>query len=76
MIGCEEAAIICNKIQYQEAGFWEKIKLRLHVFICSTCKAYVHKNTKFTSLCKKAKLQGLSEGEKESLREQIANYKS
>ena len=27
MISCEEAAIICNKTQYKEATFLEKIKI-------------------------------------------------
>jgi len=36
MISCDKAAIICNKAQYREATFMEKIKLRFHLFMCKT----------------------------------------
>ena len=64
MISCEKAAIICNKTQYNEATFLEKLKLRFHLFMCKTCSAFTKKNTQFTTLCEKANLQSLSEEEK------------
>lgn len=71
MISCEEAAIICNKSQYNEASFIEKIKLKLHILICAACSKYVKKNTKLTELCAKAPLHGLTEHEKQLLRERL-----
>ncbi|TMM58162.1 hypothetical protein FEE95_01675 [Maribacter algarum] len=71
MISCEKAAIICNKTQYDEASFMEKLKLRYHLFMCKTCSAFTKKNTEFTTLCQKANLQSLSEAEKLKMKEQL-----
>ena len=64
MISCDEAALICNKKQYKEATFIEKIKLVMHLIICKTCSQFSQKNAEFTSLCKKAPLHCLSEKDK------------
>lgn len=71
MISCEEAAIICNKSQYKEATFLEKMKLRFHLFMCKTCSAFTKKNTEFTTLCEKANLQSLSEVEKVKMKKEL-----
>ncbi len=71
MISCEEAAIICNKSQYKEATFLEKMKLRFHLFMCKTCSAFTKKNTEFTTLCEKANLQSLSEMEKVKMKKEL-----
>ena len=73
MISCDKAAIICNKAQYGEASFKDKLKLRLHLFICKTCSAFTKKNTQLTTLCEKANLHGLSEQEKVKMKEQLQN---
>jgi len=64
MISCDEAAIICNKKQYKEATFTEKIKLVLHLLICKTCSSFSRKNAELTSLCDKAPLHCLPEKDK------------
>ncbi len=71
MISCEKAAIICNKTQYEEASFMEKLKLRFHLLICKTCSAFTKKNTEFTTLCEKANLHSLSEHDKIKMKEQL-----
>jgi len=71
MISCEKASIICNKAQYEEATFIEKIRLRFHLLWCKTCSKFTRQNTDFTTLCDKAKLQGLSEQEKLKMKEQL-----
>lgn len=71
MISCEEAAIICNKIQYKEATFIEKLKLRYHLLMCGTCAKYSKKNSQLTALCNKAKLHSLSTEEKEQMKDQL-----
>ncbi|SHH05506.1 hypothetical protein [Flagellimonas flava] len=73
-ISCEEASQICNKSQYKEAGFWQVLKLRLHVLTCKTCAKFTKKNTAFTSLCEKANLQVLSESEKEAMRKDLEKH--
>jgi len=71
MISCEKASQICNKTQYNEASFMEKMKLRFHLLMCKTCSAFTKQNTEFTTLCEKANLQGLSEQEKLKMKEQL-----
>ena len=71
MISCEKAAIICNKTQYGEASFMDKLKLKFHLFMCKTCSGFSKKNTQLTTLCEKANLQSLSEQEKLKMKEQL-----
>ena len=71
MISCEKAAIICNKTQYEEASFMEKLSLRFHLFICKTCSKFTKKNTELTTICEKANLNGLSENEKIEMKERL-----
>ena len=33
---CEDAGQVCDKSQYKEASFWEKLKLNVHLLYCST----------------------------------------
>ncbi|PIF00787.1 MAG: hypothetical protein CR994_03800 [Maribacter sp.] len=71
MISCEEAAIICNKKQYKEATFTEKIKLAWHLTICKACSRFSRKNSRLTSLCNKAILHCLPEEEKVKMKKEL-----
>ena len=71
MISCEQAAIICNKTQYREATFVEKMKLRFHLFMCKTCSKFTKQNTQLTTLCQKADLHSLSESEKAKMKMEL-----
>jgi len=71
MISCEKAAIICNKSQYDEASFMDKLKLRFHLLICKTCSKFTKQNTELTSICEKANLHGLSENEKLKMKQEL-----
>jgi len=73
MISCEEATTICNKKQYNEASFVERLKFRFHILICRACSAFTKKNEKLTTLFEKADLHSLSENEKERIKEQLQN---
>jgi len=73
MTPCEKAAFICNKAQYGEATFIEKMKLQFHLLICKTCSVFSKQNADLTSLCEKAKLQSLSEQEKIMMKEKLQN---
>ncbi len=44
MINCDEATTICDKSQYCEATLWERIKLRMHLFLCKKCGLYSEQN--------------------------------
>ncbi|MDE3741530.1 hypothetical protein [Maribacter polysaccharolyticus] len=71
MISCEEAAIICNKEQYKEATFFEKIKLILHLMVCKTCSKFSKQNSQLTSLCDKAPLRAIPEKEKVKMKKEL-----
>jgi hypothetical protein len=75
-ITCDEATTICDKNQYGEASFFDKIKLNIHFIGCKVCALYTRQNTILTKLYKnkgradKTKLGSLcmSLEEKEKLR--------
>ncbi len=73
MTTCEKASIICNKTQYREATFIEKMKLQFHLLICKTCSTFSKQNSTLTTLCEKANLQTLSEQEKIKMKEKLQN---
>ncbi|MCM4170482.1 hypothetical protein DHD32_03235 [Arenibacter sp. TNZ] len=68
---CKDVEVICTKVQYREASFLEKIKIRLHLLFCKTCKTFSSKNTKLTTLCSQASLKTLPIEEKEKMKENL-----
>ena len=44
MIKCEEASTICDMVQYNDATFFDKLKLRMHLFLCKKCGLYSEQN--------------------------------
>jgi hypothetical protein len=71
---CEEAKEICNKAQYNEASFLEKLKLLSHTFMCKICARFTKENTKLTALCQKADLKSFSEAEKTELKKHLQKH--
>ena len=71
MITCDEARIICHKTQYNDASFFEVLKLKFHLLICKACAAFSRKNTKLTTLCEEATMRNLSEEEKLNMKQRI-----
>tara|TARA_R110002124_G_scaffold144238_4_gene309233 strand:+ start:931 stop:1191 length:261 start_codon:yes stop_codon:yes gene_type:complete len=77
IISCDEATTICDKSQYGEATFFEKIKLNFHFLICKVCGLYSKQNAKMTNVykmkandCKKEN-RCLSTEEKEHLKKEL-----
>lgn len=66
-IDCKKAGHVCDKVQYDESTLAEKIRLRIHILICGSCKKHSEKNVKLTKLCKEAKFQKMPEDKKQSL---------
>ncbi|MCC1484738.1 hypothetical protein [Winogradskyella immobilis] len=64
---CHEANHICDKNQYKEASFLEKVKLTIHLIYCRACRQYTRKNTKLTKLVNNPKVQALDATAKEDL---------
>ncbi|MBT8269056.1 MAG: hypothetical protein HKO96_12495 [Flavobacteriaceae bacterium] len=70
-ISCKEANHKCDKSQYDEAGFWEKIKLSLHLIYCRACRKYSANNAKLTKLIKKDEVDCMDVNEKEILKSEF-----
>ncbi len=75
LISCDEATTICDKNQYGEASFFEKIKLTLHLFLCKHCKTYSQQNNilskifgRYLTSCDD---QNLKPQEKEELKQKL-----
>jgi len=64
---CEKANHVCDKAQYKEASFVEKIKLNLHLLYCRACRKYTSNNQKLTKVVKDSKVECLNCNEKEAL---------
>lgn len=71
MISCDEAATICNKTQYDEAGLKERLQLWLHLLVCKPCAGFSRKNRQLTRLCERAALKGLTPREKAAMKERM-----
>lgn len=68
---CNEAALVCDKSQYNEAGFREKIMLGVHLTMCKMCRNYDKQNVKLTSTIKASKIKTLNPEEKQRLKTRL-----
>ena len=48
IIKCDSACTICDKAQYNEASFRDKLCLAVHLVFCKSCRDYVRNNRKLT----------------------------
>jgi hypothetical protein len=77
MITCDEATTICDKGQYGEASFLEKIKLNFHFLLCKFCAKYGKQNKTMTAVFKmkagscKEEIRCLSIEDKELLKRKM-----
>jgi len=60
-ISCDEAKEICDKSQYGEATFWEKVKLTIRLSWCSISKKYSKKNQQLTNVIKTSEVDCLKQ---------------
>ena len=78
-ITCKQAVAICDKSQYKEATFFEKMQLNIHFLFCKICTKYSKQNVFLTKLCrnksnddkKKQISLCMTPGEKEFLKKEI-----
>jgi hypothetical protein len=68
-LDCHEANHICDKNQYKEAKFLEKVRLIIHLIYCRVCRKYTSKNTKLTKLMNNPKVQTLDASVKDNLQD-------
>jgi len=67
-ISCDEAKEICDKSQYGEATFWEKVKLTIRLSWCSISKKYSKKNKQLTNVIKTSEVDCLKQAERDALK--------
>ncbi|MGB3776127.1 MAG: hypothetical protein WA951_12805 [Leeuwenhoekiella sp.] len=70
-MNCDKAAHICDKTQYDESSFLEKLRLRMHILFCQSCKSHTEKNVKLTQMLRKANFQSMPEDQKQQLQRLI-----
>lgn len=68
---CKDANHICDKSQYNESSFWEKIKLNLHLLYCRVCRKYSGNNSRLSEIMNQSKIETINTSEKEKMREQL-----
>ncbi|HAT63535.1 hypothetical protein KXJ69_11670 [Aureisphaera sp. CAU 1614] len=68
---CEKANHICDKSQYNEASFWEKVRLNLHLIYCKFCREYSANNQKLTKSIKDSKIKTLCNEDKGAIKEKL-----
>lgn len=67
-ITCEEAFHICDKSQYGEANWWEKLKLNVRLIWCNVTRTYVKRNRKLTKTIEKGHVECMNTSEKNDLK--------
>lgn len=75
-LDCGEAANACHKAEYGEAGFADKLRLKLHLLLCPPCKDYSEKNHRLSILLKKAKFHSCTKEEKDKYRQRMEQQDS
>ena len=68
---CNKANEVCDKAQYEEASFFEKMKLKIHIIYCRNCKEHSKKNSKLTEIIKKSKVECLDTKCKEAMKKTL-----
>lgn len=56
MISCDEATTISDQKQYNEAKFWDRIKMGIHVMMCKKCYIYDKQNKVLSKIIEVHKL--------------------
>ncbi len=70
-IDCSNGKMLCDKNQYKETTFLEKVKLNLYLIVCSECRSYTSNNNKLTKALKSKKVHNVSASEKEFLKQKL-----
>ena len=68
---CHEANHFCDKNQYKEATFWEKVRLNIHLIYCRACRKYTAKNTRLSKAIRKPKPDPVHQLDKNALKQQL-----
>lgn len=69
---CNDAAHLCDKHQYNENGFFDRLMMKIHLFLCKRCRHYSQKNKKLTDSITSAKIKTLNPEDKNALRNRLS----
>lgn len=64
-LDCEEALKFCDKSEYKETNLSNRIRLKVHLLLCESCRKYHEKNRKLSLLMTRASLKTCTLEEKE-----------
>lgn len=67
----KKANLICDKAQYQEASFWEKLNLLVHLIRCGHCRNYTKNNKKLSKLIKSSNVKCMNKACKEAMKKEF-----
>ena len=80
-ITCDEATMICDKSQYGESTFFERLKLQIHFLGCKICRRYTKQNNLLTrvykneaSRCKSEEQKCMNHEDKEKLKKELEKF--
>ena len=78
MINCEETAYLADKSGLEKISFLEKLNLKMHVFICKTCRNYFKDSKSLNKIFNQTSFNNakLSENDKEVMKETISKSDS
>ena len=68
---CKDAAHICDKSQYRESTFMERILMKMHQLMCRVCREHSSENARLSEAIEKANLKTIPEPTKQNMREVI-----
>jgi predicted anti-sigma-YlaC factor YlaD len=68
---CNEAAHVCDKAQYNEARFVDKVMLKMHLLMCKLCRNYSKRNSALTENIKAADIKTLTAAEKQQIKNRL-----
>ncbi|MCK5400186.1 MAG: hypothetical protein KAJ28_01005 [Flavobacteriaceae bacterium] len=68
-ISCDEASHNCDKSQYNEASFLEKIKLSIHLLYCQACRKYSKNNSKLSTVIEGSNVDCLEIKDKQKMKD-------
>ncbi|MEW7280646.1 hypothetical protein ABW636_18815 [Aquimarina sp. 2201CG1-2-11] len=71
LVSCSEANHFCDKGQYKESTFWEKVRLNIHLIYCKACRKYSSNNGKLTKLVKNPKVISITPSDKEAMKKKL-----
>ncbi len=68
---CQKSCYICDQSQYEEAKIVDKLKLKIHLLLCKSCREYNQKNTQLSKLIEKSDVKCMCSKKKKNLQKLI-----